>query len=343
MHSAVTKLSETVKGSQVHPQTSVLAFIRLPVGNARKQNRPTRTAKEIEKIITRPETGNSCLEYSVPILRFSCPLLVPRDILGGLHTGFSLPARRPGQYAYRHLRSKRANDSRPERVLPQTRRSEPDPLFPIPAAARIWGGLHAPRLSLGPSCRIEPSQWNTRICRPRRYRSGKCPLTSKPAEGLVQQPANQTCLGGWTEPDDQALRPVEQVFGVGNAHLGILATRAPEKIHRILPIDFGGDNCTRFRPFHIPLALVSRKDNPLPAPVDQIGRCGEKELGIFGRRTALYNVDGGGKRGQNSGGLVTFHSAPFPLGRGVLSERPAAVKGAPVLRGEANPSRRGPF
>src|SRR5438105_13499281 len=27
-------------------------------------------------------------------------------------------------------------------------------------------------------------------------------------------------------------------------------------------------------------------------------------------------VDGGGKRGQNSGGLVTFHSAPFPLGRG---------------------------
>ena len=28
---------------------------------------------------------------------------------------------------------------------------------------------------------------------------------------------------------------------------------------------------------------------------------------------------------------------------GVLSERPAAVKGAPVLRGEANPSRRGPF
>src|SRR5207249_2327292 len=132
-------------------------------------------------------------------------LLAPRDILGGLQTGFSLPARRPGQYAYRHLRSKRANDSRPERVLPQTRRSEPDPLFPIPAAARIWGGLHAPRLSLGPSCRIEPSQWNTRICRPRRCRSGKCPLMSKPAEGLVQQPANQTCLGGWTEPDDQAL------------------------------------------------------------------------------------------------------------------------------------------
>src|SRR5207247_6388770 len=28
------------------------------------------------------------------------------------------------------------------------------------------------------------------------------------------------------------------------------------------------------------------------------------------------SVDGGGKRGQNSGGLVTFHSAPFPLGRG---------------------------
>src|SRR5213595_3163069 len=60
-------------------------------------------------------------------------------------------------------------------------------------------------------------------------------------------------------------------------------------------------------------------------------------------RNSARVVDGGGKRGQNSGGLVTFHSAPFPLGRGVLSERPAAVKGAPVLRGEANPSRRGPF
>jgi len=34
---------------------------------------------------------------------------------------------------------------------------------------------------------------------------------------------------------------------------------------------------------------------------------------------------------------LLFHSAPFPLGRGVVSERPAAVKGAPVLRGEANP------
>src|SRR5437667_6069267 len=71
MHSAVTKLSETVKGSQVHPQTSVLAFIRLPVVNARKQNRPTRTAKEIEKIITRPGIGISCLAYRVPISRFS--------------------------------------------------------------------------------------------------------------------------------------------------------------------------------------------------------------------------------------------------------------------------------
>src|SRR5947209_5487487 len=54
-------------------------------------------------------------------------------------------------------------------------------------------------------------------------------------------------------------------------------------------------------------------------------------------------VDGGGKRGQNSGGLVTFHSAPFPLGRGVLSERPAAVKGARrCCAAKRTPSRRGP-
>ncbi len=62
-----------MKGSQVHPQTSVLAFIRLPVVNARKQNRPTRTAKEIEKIITRPGIGISCLAYRVPSAVFHKP------------------------------------------------------------------------------------------------------------------------------------------------------------------------------------------------------------------------------------------------------------------------------
>src|SRR5438105_4060701 len=31
-------------------------------------------------------------------------------------------------------------------------------------------------------------------------------------------------------------------------------------------------------------------------------------------------VDGGGKRGQNSGGLVTFHSCPFPSWKGVFSQ-----------------------
>src|SRR6266699_4500509 len=60
-------------------------------------------------------------------------------------------------------------------------------------------------------------------------------------------------------------------------------------------------------------------------------------------RCSFCFVDGGGKRGQNSGGLVTFHSAPFPLGRGVLSERPAAVKGARrCCAAKRTPSRRGP-
>jgi len=39
------------EGEQVHPRTWDSHFIGLPVVNPRKQNRPTRTAKEIEKIL----------------------------------------------------------------------------------------------------------------------------------------------------------------------------------------------------------------------------------------------------------------------------------------------------
>jgi hypothetical protein len=39
------------EGEQVHPRTCDSHFIGLPVVNPRKQNRPTRTAKEIEKIL----------------------------------------------------------------------------------------------------------------------------------------------------------------------------------------------------------------------------------------------------------------------------------------------------
>src|SRR5437016_13018204 len=81
--------------------------------------------------------------------------------------------------------------------------------------------------------------------------------------------------------------------------------RQTRKYIQYLPLILGGDNCTRFRPFHIPLALVSRKDNPLPAPVDQIGRCGEKELGIFGRRTALYNLAHAAGRSESSAKSVS--------------------------------------
>src|SRR6266851_7578765 len=79
----------------------------------------------------------------------------------------------------------------------------------------------------------------------------------------------------------KGLRPMEQVFGVGDAHLGVLATRIREKIHPIFAIDFLRDDCAGLRPFHIPLALVSRKDNALPLPVDQVGRRGETELRIL--------------------------------------------------------------
>src|SRR2546429_2317219 len=41
----------------------------------------------------------------------------------------------------------------------------------------------------------------------------------------------------------------------------------------------------------------------------------------------ITDVDGGGKRGQNSGGLVTFHSAPFPLGRGCSLRRARSGQG----------------
>ena len=68
-----TRFSAWLFAKTSDPQTSVLAFIRLPVVNARKQNRPTRTAKEIEKIITRPGIGISCLAYRVPSAVFHKP------------------------------------------------------------------------------------------------------------------------------------------------------------------------------------------------------------------------------------------------------------------------------
>ena len=40
---------------------------------------------------------------------------------------------------------------------------------------------------------------------------------------------------------------------------------------------------------------------------------------------------------------LRLHVPPFPRIRARASERPGAVKGAPLLRGEANPGRRGPF
>ena len=39
---------------------------------------------------------------------------------------------------------------------------------------------------------------------------------------------------------------------------------------------------------------------------------------------------------------MPIQEAPFPL-LGRSSQRPGAVQGAPVLRGEANPGRRGPL
>jgi hypothetical protein len=54
-------------------------------------------------------------------------------------------------------------------------------------------------------------------------------------------------------------------------------------------------------------------------------------------RLSFIFGDGGGKRGQKSGGLVAFQYTLSLLEWVVLSERPAAVKGAPLLRGEANP------
>ncbi len=50
------------------------------------------------------------------------------------------------------------------------------------------------------------------------------------------------------------------------------------------------------------------------------------------------------EKGAKTAVVWLLFTLPLSLLEGdVLSERPAAVKGAPVLRGEANPSRRGPF
>jgi len=45
----------------------------------------------------------------------------------------------------------------------------------------------------------------------------------------------------------------------------------------------------------------------------------------------MFSVNGVEKRGQNGGDMAPFTFEPFPLGGRLCSERPAAVKGAPLL------------
>src|SRR5258708_13147673 len=79
----------------------------------------------------------------------------------------------------------------------------------------------------------------------------------------------------------KCFRPIEQVFGVGHTHLGIPVMRVPEKVHPVFAINFLGDDRSGFRPLHIPLTLISGKDNPSPLPVDQVGRRAEAKLAVL--------------------------------------------------------------
>jgi len=81
------------------------------------------------------------------------------------------------------------------------------------------------------------------------------------------------------------------------------------------------------------------------AAVDQVPRAG-----LMKRRCELVvdvpaiMVSMAVEKGAKTAVVWLLFTLPLSLLEGgVLSERPAAVKGAPVLRGEANPSRRGPF
>src|SRR5258708_23571003 len=88
----------------------------------------------------------------------------------------------------------------------------------------------------------------------------------------------------------KCFRPMEQVFGVGHTHLGVPVPRGPEKVHPVFAINFLGDDRSRFRPLHIPLALVSGKDNASPLPVDQVGRRSKAELGVLLVRTNSIHI-----------------------------------------------------
>ena len=58
----------------------------------------------------------------------------------------------------------------------------------------------------------------------------------------------------------------------------------------------------------------------------------------------VFGVSMAVEKGAKTAVVWLLFTLPLSLLEGgVLSERPAAVKGAPALCGEANPSRRGPF
>ncbi len=65
---------------------------------------------------------------------------------------------------------------------------------------------------------------------------------------------------------------------------------------------------------------------------------------LFTLPLSLLEVSMAVEKGAKTAVVWLLFTLPLSLLEGgVLSERPAAVKGAPALRGEANPSQRGPF
>src|SRR6266513_5532515 len=87
---------------------------------------------------------------------------------------------------------------------------------------------------------------------------------------------------------------------------------------------------------------ISRFVDPLPCPVGPTRNFLKTREKVAVAKTSAVSM--AVEKGAKTAVVWLLFTLPLSLLEGgVLSERPAAVKGAPALRGEANPSRRGPF
>src|SRR5208337_4377560 len=75
--------------------------------------------------------------------------------------------------------------------------------------------------------------------------------------------------------------PVQQIVGVGKAHLVGLVRGCAKPVHPIMAVDFFGDDGPGLGPTDVPLAFVGGEDDTPAPPMREVGGSREAELCIF--------------------------------------------------------------